>query len=406
MGSRNWSMIFILCALAGVLAGYFVTLFLKPTLIPPMLRIGFLREPTTVLLMGTDVVYNGKGRRKTADASSFQGRSDTIMVARMDPFSNSFVLLSIPRDTLAYIPDHGRQKINAANAIGGPELTRVTVSNLLQMNIEHYLVLNVRGLVECVDEVGGITIDVPKRLKYKDNSAKLNIDLQPGPAKLTGTEAMGFVRFRHDSLGDIGRVQRQELFIRAALDKAMEAETWAHLPDLITIANKYILTDLNPADMAAMAAFVRAVPKDRQSLVLLPGNFSGTGDWEVDKSEVRRMVAKLTGSTFVESDRRHLRVTIRNASSDRRMARKLLNVLRSKGYRSISIKTAKEDQGAPHATTQIIAQRGNPEDAELLKMDLAGSGEIVNASVGDIESAVTIIIGDDLLSLVSAPNKG
>lgn len=399
-------MVFVLCALAGVLAGYFVTLFLKPTLIPPMLRIGFLREPTTVLLMGTDVVYNGKGRRKSADASSFQGRSDTIMVARMDPFSNSFSLLSIPRDTLAYIPDHGRQKINAANAIGGPELTRVTVGNLLQMNIDHYLVLNVRGLVECVDEVGGITINVPKRLKYKDNSAKLNIDLQPGPTTLNGTQAMGFVRFRHDSLGDIGRVQRQEMFIRAALDKAMEAETWSHLPDLINIANKYILTDLNPADMAAMAAFVRAVPKDRQSLVLLPGNFSGTGDWEVDKAEVRRMVAKLSGSTFVDTDRRRLRVTIRNASSDRRMSRKLVNLLHSRGYRSLVIKTAKEDQGPPHATTQIIAQRGNPEDAELVQTDLAGAGEVVNASVGDIESSVTIIIGDDLLSLVSSSSKG
>jgi len=163
--------------------------------------------------MGTDVVYSKEHRVLKADPKSFQGRSDTILVCRLDPIANSLSVLSIPRDTQARIPGYrGLQKINGANAFGGPLLAAQTIDDLLGIPVDHYAVINVHGLVELVDELGGITVVVPKRMKYTDNSAKLKINLDPGPHVLSGVEAMGFVRFRHDALGDIGRVQRQELF--------------------------------------------------------------------------------------------------------------------------------------------------------------------------------------------------
>lgn len=390
-----------MCALIGAIIGYVVTLFYQPALLPPLLRFGSLREPTNVLVLGVDVVYSGRGRRLKADQQAFTGRSDTIMVARLDPYRNTFSVLSIPRDTWARIPGHGTQKINAANALGGPELTRATVQNLLNISIDHYVVLNVRGLVALVDEIGGITVDIPKKMKYLDNTAKLNINLEPGPRKLNGTESMGFVRFRHDSLGDIGRVQRQELFMRAVLDRAMQPDSWTHIPKLIEIANDYIYTDMSGGDMTGYAAFVRAVPKENQQLVMLPGDFSGTGNWVVDRADVRRMIAKLTGSTFMDSSRDSLRITILNASSDKGLGKKLFRLLKQKGYRSISMKSSREKDHDPIATSRIIAQRGNPEDAELVKDDLDDIGELVNASVGDIQSAVTVVAGDDLLELTN-----
>ncbi len=401
MPPRNWYLLFLVCGLIGVAAGYLFTLFYEPALLPPIFRLGSLTEPRNILLLGTDVVYSGRGRRLKADQQAFTGRSDTIMVARLDPYRNSFSVLSIPRDTWVRIPKHGMGKINSANALGGPDLAKETITNLLNMPIDHYVVLNVRGLVALVDEIGGITVDIPKKMKYSDDTAKLYIDLEPGPRKLNGTQSMGFVRFRHDSLGDIGRVQRQELFIRAVLDRAMQPDSWTHIPKLLEIAQNYIYSDMSYTELTAIAAFVRAVPKAHQTLVMLPGGFSGTGNWSVDKADIRRMVAKISGSAFLESDRSSLRVTIQNASSEKLLARKLFLLLKKKGYRHLILKPLDGKRPEPLSVTRIIAQRGNPEDAQLIMDDLDDVGDIVTASVGDIESAVTIMVGDDVRELVA-----
>ncbi len=358
-------------------------------------------SPTTVLFLGTDVVYQDHGRRRVkADPSAFTGRSDTIMVARLDPYRNAIAVLSIPRDTQVQIRHNGTQKINAANAIGGPNLAMDTVSGFLDLPIDHYVILNVHGLVELVDELGGITVEVPKKMQYMDWTAKLKIDLEPGPHTLTGNQAMGFVRFRHDALGDIGRVQRQSIFMRAVLDKALRPESWPRIPKLIEIAKNHIQTDLSNTDMMSMAWFVRGVPKKNQFLAMMPGAFSGSGDWLVERRDVRRMVARLLGSSFIVPTRDEIRVCIENASSMSNLGSKLSKMLRKKGYHVSSIKDA-EDRKEPLKRSRIIAQRANPEDAELVKSDLSDKGEVICASVGDIESSVTITAGEDLIKLVS-----
>jgi LCP family protein required for cell wall assembly len=401
--SVNWFLIFVIAALLGIIAGYFATLFYRPTLIPPAFRVGSLRDPETIMLLGVDVVYTELGRRKKKiDQTAFNGRSDTVMLCRLDPFRNSLSILSIPRDTEAQIPGNGMQKVNAANAIGGAELAKATVSQLMGIPVDHYVVLNVHGLVELVNELGGITVVVPKRMKYMDWTAKLKIDLEPGPHTLTGNQAMGFVRFRHDALGDIGRVQRQQLFMTAVMEKAIQPGSWAHLPRLIEIGQQYIATDLSPTDIMEIASFARAVPKKNQSFVMLPGEFAGNGDWVTTKTDVRRMSARLLGSSFVTSDRPNVRITLENQSSLPLLGPKLARMLRAKGY-PVNVKQP-DKQDAPTKKTRIIAQRANPEDAELVHGDLGDQGEIINASVGDLQSEITVIAGDDLEGLVSAAN--
>jgi LCP family protein required for cell wall assembly len=401
--STNWFLIFVICALIGVLVGYSYTLLYKPTLLPPVLRLGSLRDPTTVLLLGTDVVYTDMGRRnKKIDKDAFTGRSDTIMVARLDPYRNALGIISIPRDTTVYIRDHGQSKINAANAIGGPNLAVTTVNDFLLglVPIDHYVVLNVHGLVDLVDELGGITVDIPKKMKYMDWTAKLKIDLEPGPHTLTGNQAMGFVRFRHDALGDIGRVERQQIFIHAVLDKAMQPQSWSHLPKLMEIAQNYIQTDMSPQDMMAMASFIRAVPKKNQFMAMMPGSFTPGGDWDVTKADVRKMVARLMGSSFISADRPSVRIAIENSSSTTNLGSKLAAYLRNKGYTSVFVKQTEREVNVKR--TKIVAQKANPEDADLVRADLGNRGDIINASVGDIESDVTIIAGDDIVDAVEA----
>ncbi len=399
MKSSNWFLFFLFSAALGVAVGYIVTLIWRPTLLPPVLRWGSLTQPTTVLLLGVDVVYTHEGRRMKADPTAFNGRSDTILVARLDPIRNSMTVLSIPRDTQVSIPGHGVQKINGANAIGGPTLAKEVISSLLGMEIDHYLVLNVHGLVELVDELGGITVEIPKRMKYMDWTAKLKIDLQQGSHTLTGQQAMGFVRFRHDALGDIGRVQRQQIFLRAVLDKALNPESWAHLPKLVTIIRSYLLTDMDDGDIFKMATFARAVPKGNQQLVMLPGKFSGTGDWLVDPNDVRQIAARLIGASWPLASKTEVHVSIENASSFPDLGRRLARFLRARGYDVVSVKSSAQESGH-RDRTRIIAQRANPEDAQMLKADLNDRGEIYNASVGDIQSSVTVVAGDDLTTLI------
>lgn len=413
MSPRNWYLVFLVCALVGVITGYVFTLVESPSLLPPVLRFGSLVEPVNVLFMGTDVVYSGKGKRKKGDDSLFTGRSDTMMLVRFDPFANTLTCLSIPRDSNVLIPGHGHSKINAANAIGGPTLASATVNRLLHVPIDHYIVLNLQGLVKCIDEIGGLEIDIPKRMKYKDDSQHLYIDLQPGRHKLSGYETMGFVRFRHDELGDIGRVQRQEMFVQSVIQASVNPATWAHLPKLLEIAKDYISTDMSMEKITQIANFARCVPKKNQKLIMLPGSFAGTGDWAVDRLELRKITARLMGSQFLSGDKRSMKVTVSNVSGDKELGRKLFKYLKKKGYgyvkvlnkKSLSARAAAGSDGIvsdAEPDSSIISQRGNPEEAEVVREDLGDTGEIINASIGDIDSDVTVVAGNDIGEYIDA----
>lgn len=394
MSPKGWTSFVIGCVILGLISGYIAALFFKPSLIPPALRVSGVRQPTTILFLGVDVVYDKKRR---GDKKSFKGRSDTIMVARLDPYKNSLSVLSIPRDTKVPVPGHGKQKVNAANALGGVELVDETLEELLDIKIDHYVVLNLKGLEELVDEIGGVDIDVPKRMRYRDRAAKLDINLKPGMKTLSGEQAIGFIRFRHDQLGDIGRVQRQEIFLKAVLTKAMNPETWTAIPRLVECANKHMLSDLNIGDLITYATFVKDVPKENQVLMMLPGRFSDSGDWLVNYREKRPIVSRFLGYTFISTDRKKLALSIINKSSDKKLSKKIYKELKSKGYKRIRIKRRKRRSAKPMETSRIIAQRGNIADAELVREDLGDIGDLVNASVGDIDSAVTLELGDDLI---------
>lgn len=245
-----------------------------------------LKDRMNFLLLGVDA---REGEKNT--------RADTIMLVSVDKEHNRIALLSMPRDTRVKIPGHGYEKINAANVYGGPELAMKTVSSLVGMEIDNYVVTNVRGFRDIVNTLGGVTLDVEKRMSYYDPYDEPDlrrIDLQPGVQKLDGNKALQYVRFRSDALGDVSRTERQQKFLKALAKEMMQPSTITKMPKLVPTINKYIETNLGLGEMVALARAVQNLNNVEIVTQTMPGKFldmDGVSYWSVDPAQAR-MVAK------------------------------------------------------------------------------------------------------------------
>ncbi len=186
-------------------------------------------------------------------AEGVNARADSINLIRVDFSKNKIGILSIPRDLYVDIPGRGKDKINHSHFFGGPELTCKTVSNLLGINIKYYVELNFPMFMKLIDEIGGVDVQVDKPMHYDDYAGNLHIHLQPGVRKLSGYEAMGFVRFRKDYMSDWGRIERQQVFFRSLFNELAKPSNFAKYPIIISNISTYISTNLGPTDIVRLS---------------------------------------------------------------------------------------------------------------------------------------------------------
>lgn len=198
-------------------------------------------KPISILLMGVD--------QRSGDV----GRSDTLMVLTLNPETNEAQMVSIPRDTKVTIPGKGVHKINAAYAYGGTALAQKTVSQFLNVPIDYYVKINMEGLAQLVDAVGGV--DVYNDISWHDEGYyKKGFDYHKGMLHMNGAEALGFVRMRHlDPRGDFGRNKRQRDVITAVVDKMESIGGVAKINSVLNAVQGNVSTDLNFDDMTYVA---------------------------------------------------------------------------------------------------------------------------------------------------------
>ncbi len=429
------------------------------------LNLPALNRPVNILLLGTKVLTSdipeleGKSEELGYHAlvNTFEGLSDTMLLLRFDPAKDKLTLLSIPRDTRANVPGIGMVKMNEANLEGGPALAAQATSDLLNgVGIDRYVRVNVQAIEKLIDAMGGVEVYVPQDMKYQDDSQHLYINLKEGKQVLDGDKAMQFLRFRYDNKGDIGRVQRQQVLMRAFIEQALTPKTLGKLPKVLSIVRSHLDTNLSVEELFALVNFASKKQRSDVQMVMLPGSFSSPDDYEAsywlpnydeidtiaegyfgvsparnedlwddyygdrggyinsrsngygsdgqfrnaDAEPGDELSNELGGwdlAEYSEGLPTNLRISIQDSTGRDSAIDTVMDQLYDEGYNNLFVQS---DWSEPLQETRIIAQKGDLAGAEAVKQAL-GLGNVRVDSIGDIDSDITIQLGRDWLTKVN-----
>lgn len=329
-------------------------------------------KPVTFLVVGVDT------RRQDV------GRTDTILLVTYNPPAQRLRAVWIPRDTRVLVPGYNYfQKVNAAYALGGVELTRRTVEELLGITIDHYLLVDFKGFVEAVDALGGVTVDVPKRMDYDDNAQDLHIHLAPGRQRLSGSEALGFVRYRSDGLGDIslvdpvnkvyeGRLARQQEFVQEIAAELLKPGNLWRLPRLIRVAFGSVETDMPLSRILAYAKAARELKVEGLSVSLLPGEgqtVGGVSYWVAADGAAAHVAQDQRAVETLPPPEKHSLVTLPDLK---------------KGFAKVVAAVAPAPRPLPPARVSVLNGTGEPGLASRVAERLKQEGLVV-AEVGNAD---------------------
>lgn len=249
-----------------------------------------LNERINVLILGVD---DGDSEAAKTEPK----RTDAMLLLSFDPKAEKVALLSIPRDTKIVIMGHrDPQKINAAYTFGGVVGAKQAVANLLHVPIHYYALANWQGFIDFVDMIGGVDINVDHDMHYEDPYADLVIDIKKGYQHMDGKTAGKYVRFRSDELGDIGRVQRQQIFMKAAAKQMFSIQNVTKAGTIYKSMEKYIKTDMDTLTMIKAANSFKIFGEEKLKSCMLYGEFEDTPSasyWKTNKDLVNKSLDEL-----------------------------------------------------------------------------------------------------------------
>jgi LCP family protein required for cell wall assembly len=273
------------------------------------------RDSVSILMLGLDHVPTRK-----SDPNPPR-RADSILLANVGFGARQVRLLSVPRDgwveqlrlnrsdelesvhdKLAHSFSYGMQEDDADPIAGGIKRTKETVESLMGVPVDFYVVIQFEGFVKLIDALGGLDMDVEKRMKYTDRAGGLFIDLQPGPQHLTGEQAVGYARFRHDKWGDIGRMERQQKVITVVIEKLKLPENAVRYPDLAKLMLESVRSNMTVDQLYALAlhanefqtagiqtqtlmSYYNREPGHR---IELPGEYGGVAAQYIDPADIEK----------------------------------------------------------------------------------------------------------------------
>lgn len=216
------------------------------------------------------------------------GRTDTIMLYRVDFKNSKARLLSIPRDTILEIPGRGMDKVNHAYFLGGIELSKEALEKFFEIKIDHYIEADFEGFINLIDQLGGVTVNVEKDMR--------EIGLEKGVHKLDGKQALAYVRDRNDKRADLARVNRQQGFIKALLKELKGYTPKYQLLKQVPKIYETVETDFSLMEVYSLYERVERLEVDEKSVEILPGSFydfKGKSYWKPDKEKTTEIVQRI-----------------------------------------------------------------------------------------------------------------
>jgi LCP family protein required for cell wall assembly len=356
-------------------------------------------KPFYMVLIGVDI----RPEEKVA-------RSDTLVVARVDPVGKRVQMMSILRDTRVTIPGRGKAKVNEAMQRGGPGLVIDTVKDLTGLPISHWAVVNFEGFKSIVDAMGGVTVNVP--VAIDDIQAASNhpdaARIPEGLQKLDGQHALTFVRARHQFADqDFSRVRNQQLFIKALYKQAMGISNPATLLMLVNAVAGSIQTDMSVLDLASLARVFKGMPERNIESITLPGEskFIGGVSYVVaDEAAMSKILSRmqqgypLTGaeptstvSPMAGIEPSGITVTVRNGAGVSGLAKGAQDKLVADGFKITE--TGNMNQFVYGRT--LVVYKTEDKKAGMVRESL-GIGDVIAArGMYSFNSDVMVVVGKD-----------
>ncbi|TJX15365.1 LytR family transcriptional regulator [Tissierella creatinini] len=254
------------------------------------------------LLMGVDAekVSKSKGTR-----------TDTMMLTKVNFETGDITLFSIPRDTRLNV--NGKlDKVNSAHAIGGPELAVETVGDFLGVDLKYYVKVDYGIVKDVVDAIGGVVVDVPMTMIYRDPTAEppLNINIKKGVQELDGKNAHDFLRFRHNNdmtvgypEGDVGRIKTQQYFMKELVKQTLQPKNLLQLPSLIKTYYNNVETNIPLTSMLKGAASASKINVDNINTATVPGvgEYIGPVSYYIyDRDALNPIVSEMFGDYLAD----------------------------------------------------------------------------------------------------------
>lgn len=210
------------------------------------------KKPMTILLMGVDTGSNER-------PDDWQGNSDTILLVTINPETKRMSMTSLERDLMTNIEGQGKVKLNAAYPAGGVELSISTVQKMLDVNIDYYALINMRGLMSLVDAVGGIEVtnhfDFP--ISIAKNEPITTAEIPPGTHLINGEQALVYSRMRYDDPdGDYGRQKRQREVIQKLLAKLLSLESIERYKPILSAISHNMKTNMDLGETSTLISLL------------------------------------------------------------------------------------------------------------------------------------------------------
>jgi LCP family protein required for cell wall assembly len=335
--------------------------------------------------------------------------TDTIIVLSLDPLNRTASMLSIPRDTLVPIPGHGSEKVNAAYALGGPELAQRTIENLLAIRLNSYALINFDAFTKIVDSLGGALVDVKRPIRDESYPTpgygveRLNI--QPGPQLMPGDRALKYARSRHDS-NDFSRAKRQQDVISALRARMSSDGMLSRIPAIVGDVGTAVETNFDPANILPLAGLGGGIPSsDIRSEVLLPcggdsphcelSEQSGALGYYLvpDRAKIGNLVAELFYDPRVRQE--GARLEIRGTGTKNGAAQEVADRLAARAFGVGRVTT-----GASGRSEILVKNGAKRYTADELSKQLSGI-PVREAGGEQTDADIVVVVGSDFKGLAT-----